>query len=144
MTAILRAVLSASALLGLAACEGVGGLDPYGSELDSGRYRYEAFSDGGGRGPSWWGYLDVEVDYDGRIYGHYRLPGQCEDDWGYLVDCVGRLAGRSYRDGTVRFGLDEGWLENRGRVRRGDEVTGEYNTRLLGYRDRGEFEMWRQ
>ena len=143
MTRFLRSATYAAVASALVACDGVGALDPYGSELESGRYEYEAYSDTGGRGPSWWGYLDIDVDYDGEIYGRYRLPDQCEDDFGYLVDCVGRVAGRAYSDGTVRFGLDEGWLENRGRVRRGDEVTGEYNTRLLGYREQGEFEMWR-
>lgn len=128
----------------LAGCDvGVGTLAPGGSSsrLRSGLYEYNAWSDYGGQGAAWWGYLDLDVDYDGTIYGSYRLPDQCSDDWGYAVDCVGRVGGRVNRDGVVRFGLDEGWLANEGVVRKGSRVTGSWETRVLGYRDAGGFEL---
>ena len=135
------AALGLGSVVALAGCEiGTGVLDPR-EGLSSGYYRYEAWSDVGGRDPAWWGYLDLEVDYDGTIYGTYRLPNQCED-YRYLVDCRGRVSGRVYRDGTIRFGFDEGWIANHGRVLRGDEAVGEWDTRLLGYRDRGDFELY--
>ena len=126
----------------LTGCDlGYGILSASGNVLDSGVYEYEAWSDLRGRGPSWWGVLDIQVDYDGRIYGSYLLPEQC-DEGRYLVDCRGRIGGRAYRDGTIRFGFDEGWISNRGRIRQREEAQGDWDTRLLGYRDGGRFEMW--
>lgn len=131
----------AAALLPVAGCEVGYGLGPDRAWLQSGLYLYEAWSHHGGRDAAWWGYLELRVDHDGAVYGSYRLPDQCQDDFGYLVDCVGRVGGRVYRDGTLRFGLDEGWLANRGEVRYGDFASGRWNSRLLGYRDGGRFEL---
>ena len=132
-------------LLGLvAACDDVGLVAPDARPdhlLPSGTYDYEA-RDGRGR-LAWYGTLRLEVDRDGRIFGSYRLPWQCSDSWGYEADCVGYVGGRVDRGGTVRFGLDEGWLAHEGRVRRDGSATGEWLARLLGYSDRGSWELVR-
>lgn len=139
----LLAVLAASLLL--AGCgDGYGILTPGEDARDRlrpGLYYYRAWSDFGGYGAAWEGYLDLRVDFDGSIYGSYRLPHQCVDVYGYAADCVGRIGGRTYRDGTVRFGFDEGWLANRGTLRGRSRVAGHWDSRLLGYSDSGTFEL---
>ena len=134
-----RAPLALAALLALAACDDYG-LGP--DDLYSGRYDYAAWSDFDRREPAWWGTLDLEVDdYNGTVYGSYRLPDQCEDRFGRLIDCRGTVDGRVYRDGTIRFELDDGWLTNRGRLRSGSRAEGDWDAVLPGYRDEGEFEL---
>lgn len=138
---VLRA-LAVLPLLALAACDAGSILDPggYGSyRLRSGRYQYDTWSRDGTH--AWWGTLDLSVRSDGEIQGTYRLPLQCEDAYGYLVDCYGRVGGRVYSDGTIRFGLDEGWLRNEGDLHRYSEVSGFWETRMLGYYDDGDFEL---
>lgn len=131
------------AALALAACEaaqlvvGTGGAR---HDLRSGVYLYTAWSDHT-RDVAWWGYFDLRVDLDGRFTGSYRLPRQCRDRVGFGADCAGRVDGRVYRDGTVRFGLDEGWLSHEGALVRRSEVTGRWWTRLLGAVDGGTFEL---
>lgn len=120
---------------------GIGSGGGAGRWLDSGSYDYAAWSDRGGSRPAWWGYVDLRVERDGRITGSYELPWQCTDSYGYEATCYGRVGGRVYSDGTLRFGFDEGWLAHDGRVNRYSEVTGRWETRLLGYRDTGDFEL---
>ncbi|MBA2246344.1 MAG: hypothetical protein H0W11_15435 [Gemmatimonadetes bacterium] len=137
-------------LLSLAACGdagvGVGVIGPGGTSsgqraLLPGLYAYRAWSDYSRGGPAWSGYLELRVEAGGVITGFYRLPWQCRDAYRLEVDCVGRVGGRLYNDGTLRFGLDEGWLAHEGRVDRQSRVTGRWDTRILGYRDGGTFEL---
>ena len=144
----LTGLVAALALLLLAGCDAVVGPDGIGIGsgaagrwLDSGWYDYAAWSDFGGSRPAWWGYVELRVDRDGRITGRYELPGQCTDGYGFEATCFGRVDGRVYSDGRVRFGFDEGWLGHDGRVNRHSEVSGRWDTRLLGYTDRGDFEL---
>lgn len=109
--------------------------------LDSGFYDYRAWSDFSRGGPVWWGTLEIRVQGGGQISGFYRLPRQCSDAYGFRVDCVGRVGGRILSDGRIRFGLDEGWLAHEGWVDRSSSVTGRWDTRILGYRDAGTFEL---
>lgn len=137
-----RALTLLPLLLALAACDAGGIYDPgYGGSryLRSGLYQYDTWSEDGRH--AWWGTLDIDVYGDGEIRGTYRLPLQCEDAYGYLVDCVGRVGGRVYSDGEIRFGLDEGWLRNEGGVNRYSEAGGFWETRILGYYDTGDFEL---
>ena len=131
-------------LAALAACEvSVGPLATVGGSaagLRPGVYRYAAWPDGGGR-VQWWGYLELEIGAGGALSGVYRLPEQCVDDLGYVADCVGYVGGRVERDGSIRFGLDEGWLINRGTLRKGSRAVGRWETRILGYAGSGTFEM---
>lgn len=112
------------------------------SLLRSGLYDYTAWSDVH-RDVAWWGTFDLRVHSDGSISGTYRLPRQCSDHFGPGADCVGRIGGRTYRAGTIRLGLDEGWLSHDGAVHRGSTVTGIWWSRLLGHRDDGTFELRR-
>jgi hypothetical protein len=112
------------------------------SQLRSGLYDYTAWSDVY-RDEAWWGTFDLRIHSDGSISGTYRLPRQCVDHFGPGVDCVGRIGGRLYRDGTLRLGLDEGWLSHEGAVHRRSTVTGIWWSRLLGHRDEGTFELRR-
>jgi hypothetical protein len=135
-----------AALLSVSACDvALGGIVAPGAiaqrRLGSGTYLYQAWSDRGGYGPAWWGYLELETRSDGAVIGVYRLPRQCVDDYGFEADCVGRVGGRVDPDGTLRFGLDEGWLRNQGAVRPGWRASGSWETRILGYRDAGTFEL---
>lgn len=109
--------------------------------LRSGAYDYRAWSDYGGRGPAWWGYLNLQIGAGGEISGTYELPRQCTDAYGYEATCYGRVGGRIYSDGTLRFGLDEGWLSHEGAVGRRSEATGRWHARVLGYRDVGTFDL---
>lgn len=141
----LRRLLLLPLLAAAAGCE-VGDVifDPEGgtggARLTSGSYSYRAWSDGR-HGEAWWGYLELRVASDGRISGSYRLPWQCTDRWRREVDCVGQVGGRLYRDGSLRFGLDEGWLSHEGNANRYSEVTGRWWTRILGHSDAGTFEL---
>jgi hypothetical protein len=139
-----RLLVLSGALL-LAGCDaGAGVLSPSTDPrrvLPSGLYDYRAWQDGYAGGAVWWGALDLEVYADGEISGYYRLPYQCVDDYGYEADCVGRVGGRVDRDGTVRFGLDEGWLANFGDVQRSSRVTGSWEGRFGGYDGEGTFEL---
>jgi hypothetical protein len=131
--------------LWLSGCDGTGVITPGTGAaqrlLRSGAYDYRAWSDHGGRGPAWWGYLNLQVGIGGEISGTYELPRQCSDAYGYEATCYGRVGGRIYSDGTFRFGLDEGWLSHEGVVGRRSEATGRWQGRLLGYRDGGTFEL---
>ncbi len=114
--------------------------------FSSGLYSYRAWSDYSHRGPVWWGFVELRVEGGGRITGVYRLPRQCSDAYGLGADCVGRVGGRLYTDGMIRFGFDEGWLSHEGWVDRGSAITGRWESRVLGYQDRGTFELvpsWR-
>lgn len=127
----------------LAGCDATGVLVPVSRGdfgLWSGQYAYDAYSDWGGI--AYWGYLNLRVDTDGRITGTYRLPRQCSDRWGYEVDCAGYIGGRVYDDGSFRFGMDEGWLANRGTADSRGRAAGRWETRLLGGRGAGTFEMF--
>lgn len=142
------AVLTILVMLVLGGCDagaGVGVLGPGSAAshtLPSGLYRYRAWSDASYR-EIWWGYFDLRVQADGRMSGTYRLPRQCTDSWGWEADCIGHIGGRIHSDGTLRFGLDEGWLSHEGAVNRRSEATGRWWTRILGYTDRGTFELLR-
>jgi hypothetical protein len=130
-------------MLLLASCDdrgfgvGVGGGT---TTLRSGVYDYDAWSDRH-RDLAWWGTMDLRVHSDGTISGTYRLPRQCSDRYGPGTDCFGRIGGRLFRDGTVRLGLDEGWLSHDGYVSRRNLVRGSWWTRLLGASDSGTFEL---
>jgi hypothetical protein len=136
-------VALAGMLVLLAACDAdrvVLGTGGSGATLRSGPYEYDAWSSRH-RDLAWWGTIDLRVHADGVITGTYRLPRQCSDRVGPGVDCYGRVGGRVYRDGTVRFGLDEGWLSHDGYVSRRSLVRGSWWTRLLGRTDDGTFEL---
>ncbi len=107
--------------------------------LRSGLYSYSTWTEAGR--PAWWGRVDVRVEFDGTIRGSYRLPRQCRDGYGFVVDCIGHVGGRVYPDGRVRFGFDEGWLRHQGEVTRYSEVSGYWDTRILGTYGSGEFEL---
>jgi hypothetical protein len=143
-----RALLALALGLALAGCEvGFDSLSttgPGAGQLQSGVYLYRAWSDFSARGPLWSGHLDLRVRADGTISGTYRLPGQCGDRFGRLADCVGRVHGQVYRDGSFVFDLDDGWLRNEGIVRRAFEATGYWDVRLTGFRDAGSFELLRR
>lgn len=125
----------------LAGCDHVSVLSPYSDgALRSGVYVYDAYSDRGRL--VYWGYLELRVDGSGQITGSYRLPRQCTDRWGYEADCVGYVGGRVDRNGSFRFGLDEGWLRSQGVVDRYDEAAGRWETRFLGGGETGTFEMY--
>lgn len=127
----------------LAGCDAAGVLVPgpggVPGRMASGLYTYRAWSDTGGR-LAWWGTLELEVTPTGEISGRYVLPDQCVDEYRIPIDCFGRIGGRVYSDGTVRFGMDEGWLAHEGRLA-GERVAGTWITRLLGYRDGGSFTL---
>lgn len=106
-----------------------------------GLYAYRAWSDYSRGGPVWSGYLELRTEAGGVLTGFYRLPWQCTDAYRLEIDCVGRVGGRVYSDGTLRFGLDEGWLAHDGRIDRLSRVTGRWESRILGYRDGGTFEL---
>lgn len=138
-----RFVLGAlAAALTLSACE-FGGAVPTqpDARLASGLYDYRAWSDFDTRGPAWEGTIRLWVETAGRVRGEYRLPGQCRDGFGRLTDCVGRIGGRLERSGRLSFGLDEGWLRNRGVVQTRQRVTGAWDANLVGYADEGTFEL---
>lgn len=128
----------------LAACDAAGGVllggTVGGAQLGSGAYAYDSWSEDGEL--AWWGDLQLSVLASGEIRGEYRLPGQCTAG-SVVVDCVGYVGGRVQADGTVRFGLDEGWLRNEGRVLRASLARGEWETRILGYYDQGRWELRR-
>lgn len=137
-------------LLLLTACGdagvGVGVIGPGGTSggqrtLLPGVYAYRAWSDASRGGPAWSGVMELRTEAGGVITGFYRLPWQCRDAFGLEIDCVGHVGGRLFSDGTLRFGLDEGWLAHEGRVDRQSRVTGRWETRILGYRDGGTFEL---
>lgn len=131
-------------LLVLAGCGDVGVVTPVGRsepQLRSGLYEYTAWSRYGD--VQYRGALSLEIGRDGRIDGRYRLPGQCADRFGYEADCVGYVGGRIYESGELRFGLDEGWLRHFGEVRNSFRATGDWESRLLGYSDRGAWELVR-
>lgn len=109
-------------------------------DLLSGSYDYRAWSDRY-RDLAWWGYLDLRVDSSGRISGSYQLPRQCVDRFGRGIDCVGRVSGRVYRDGSLDFHLDDGWLRHEGTVDRRSDAFGRWWSRLSGHRDEGTFEL---
>lgn len=109
--------------------------------LQPGSYTYRAWSDFSRGGVAWSGYLDLRIEAGGVVSGFYRLPRQCTDAYGLLLDCVGRVGGRIYSDGLLRFGLDEGWLSHEGWVDRRSRATGRWESRILGYRDSGTFEL---
>lgn len=141
-----KAALFLGLVLSIAGCDGYGRgvFGPGGGDyttLHSGSYDYRAWSDYGSRGPVWWGYLELRVERGGEITGSYELPRQCVDAYGYEVTCYGRVGGRVYRDGTLRFGFGEGWLAHDGSANRRSEVTGRWDSRILGYRDEGTFEL---
>ncbi len=128
----------------VAACDaGVGlvGSVAGGGSLRSGAYTYDSWSGDGGL--AWWGDLELEVLPSGEIRGEYRLPAQCASG-GLVVDCVGLVGGRVDAGGEVRFGLDEGWLRNRGRTVLGGNADGRWETRILGYYDEGRWELRRR
>lgn len=140
-----RRLLALAAALLLPACgDGYGlltpGDDPRG-QLRSGTYLCRAWSDFGGPRPAWEGYLELEVVAGGEIRGSYLLPEQCTDAFGIPGDCFGQVGGRVYRDGLVRFGFDEGWIGNEGALRSRSRVSGNWDTRILGYSDSGTFEL---
>jgi hypothetical protein len=139
----LTRIALAGAVALTASCEGgsvfLGGGTATG-QLRSGLYDYTAWSDFH-RDVAWWGTVDLRVRSDGTISGVYRLPRQCSDEFGPRADCVGRVGGRVFRDGDMRFGLDEGWLSHEGAVHRSSTVTGIWWTRLLGHTDEGTFEL---
>lgn len=142
----LRPALLLLLLLLAPACGDVGvaviGAAPRGQTiLHSGLYTYRAWSDFSARGPVWSGFLELQIEAGGQVSGFYRLPRQCSDAFGLEADCVGRVGGRIHRDGSIRFGLDEGWLQHEGWIDRGSRVTGRWETRILGYRDFGTFEL---
>lgn len=127
----------------LAGCDAAGVIGVGGApavHLVSGTYDYSAYSDYGGR-LAWWGTLYLEIDRFGEIRGRYLLPRQCAGAYGYEADCYGLVGGRVHDDGTIRFGLDEGWLANRGFVRSRYRATGDWDSRLLGYADGGRWEL---
>lgn len=124
----------------LAGCDNVGVLDPYGDELRSGSYEYDAYDDRGQL--LYWGYVDVRVDGSGRITGRYLLPDQCSGAFGYRDDCEGFVYGRAYRDGDFEFEFDDGWLWNEGVADRRDEAFGRWEARYNGVREGGRFEMY--
>lgn len=130
-------------LLLLAACGDGGTITGAGraeASLRSGFYEYSAYSDGGYL--AWWGTLELAVGSGGALTGYYRLPRQCTDRFGYETDCVGYVGGRVYDDGTLRFGLDEGWLRHFGDVRSSRRAAGDWNSRILGYSDSGRWEIY--
>lgn len=127
----------------LAGCDAAGVVVPGAGgapgRMASGLYSYRAWSDADGE-PAWWGTLELEVTTAGEISGRYHLPDQCVDEYRMPIGCFGRIGGRVYRDGIVRFGMDEGWLAHEGRV--GERrVAGTWTTRLLGLRDGGSFTL---
>ncbi len=136
-------------LLLLAAGCGDGGMVVIGTGTASGAahslrpgiYTYRAWSDHSRGGPVWSGYLDLRTEAGDRLTGHYHLPWHCSDAYGFTVDCVGWVGGRIERDGAVRFGLDEGWLVHEGWIGRDGRITGRWESRILGYRDTGTFEL---
>lgn len=140
LRAHLLALLLAPALAGCDAGGVLLGGVAGGSRLGSGAYAYDAWSEDGRL--AWWGDLQLSVLASGEIRGEYRLPGQCTAG-SVVVDCVGYVGGRVHADGAVRFGLDEGWLRNEGRVLRADEARGDWETRILGYYDEGRWELRR-
>jgi hypothetical protein len=140
-----RALLALALGLALAACDAhfdsLSTTGPGAARLPSGVYVYRAWSDFSARGPVWSGHLELRVRLDGSISGSYRLPAQCSDRWGRVADCHGRVHGQLYRDGSLVFDLDDGWLRNEGLVRRHYDATGYWDARLTGYRDSGRFEL---
>lgn len=139
-----RSALRTAAALCLAllgGCDAAGLLAPdYRHYLRPGLYTYDSWTEW--EQPAWWGYVEIQVDsFDGTVRGSYRLPEQCTDGYGWVVDCVGRVAGRVYADGTLHLGFDEGWLRQRGEVDRYSEVHGSWDTRLLGVYESGRFEL---
>jgi hypothetical protein len=140
----LRLLGFVAALLFVGGCDGQGfgvGIGGGGaSQLRSGLYEYDAWSDRY-RDLAWWGTFDLRVHSDGALTGTYRLPRQCSDRYGPGADCFGRIGGRVHRDGTVRLGLDEGWISHDGYVSRRSLIRGSWWTRLLGASDEGTFEL---
>lgn len=138
-----RGALPLAAATLLAACgdNGFSIVVPGGSTggLRSGVYDYDAWTYG--RRTAYWGFVDLRVGVDGALSGTYRLPAQCTDGYGYEADCVGYVGGRVYSDGEVRFGFDEGWLRHDGEANRWSEVAGRWETRILGARSEGSFEL---
>jgi hypothetical protein len=135
-----RYALLSAALALLGGCDVDGVLVPDRREsLRSGLYAYSTWTETGR--PAWWGHVDVRVELDGSIRGSYRLPRQCSNAYGFAVDCIGHVGGRVYPDGRVRFGFDEGWLRHQGEVHPFSEVSGRWDTRLLGASASGEFEL---
>lgn len=126
-----------AALLLVVGCDAYGPVGPgHRDLLRSGRYSYDSWTTRGF--DAWWGYLDLRVSLTGTVRGEYRLPRQCTDAFGYLVDCVGYLSGRVYSDGRVRFDFDDGWLRHEGEVSRYSEVFGYWDS--YGYGS-GDFEL---
>lgn len=143
-TRTLRVLALAPLMALLSACYDVGIFEPgYGGGgsryFSSGLYEYDTWSEDGRH--AWWGTLDLRVRAGGEIEGTYRLPLQCEDSYGDLVDCYGYVAGRVHSDGTIRFGLDEGWLRHEGETGRYSGASGWWESRILGYYDSGDFEL---